>query len=111
MSADVYKHVTVPPTDVQAALAWAEGASVAEVPMMGRHHVRVLAQEVRHLQLWHERLMDVIDEQQCPDYSQLDGSDGLLLWERMVLGVVWVVVLLAGAVLVWLVMAEEGGAL
>jgi hypothetical protein len=29
----------------------------------------------------------------------------------MVLGVVWVVVLLAGAVLVWLVMAAEGGAL
>ena len=110
MSVRVHKSVTVPPTDVQAALAWAEGESVAELSLMGRHHVRVLAAEVRHLQLWEERLMDVIDARECPDYSGLGDGYGLLLWEKVTLAVGAVVVLLAGAMLVWLAMTSEGGA-
>jgi hypothetical protein len=113
MSARAHKSVTVPPTDVQAALAWAEGGSVAELSLVGRHHVRVLAGELRQLQLWEDRLMDVIEAREAADDSGAVEGYGLLLWEKVLLVVMGVVGLVAGADLLWVLLVElalEGGA-
>jgi hypothetical protein len=113
MMAQAHKSVTVPPTDVQAALAWAEGAGLAELSLMGQHHVRVLAGELRQLQLWEDRLMDVIEAREAAaDVGKGDGY-GLLAGEKVVLVMGAVVALLALGGLLWLWVLDcmaEGGA-
>lgn len=113
MRARAHKSTTVPPTDVQAALAWAEGAALAELSLMGQHHVRLLAGELRQLQLWEDRLMDVIEAREEADAVGKGDGYGLLLWEKVLLVVLCVAGLIAGADLVWLLVVElalEGGA-
>jgi hypothetical protein len=106
--------VSVPPTDVQAALAWAAGSSVGELSLLGQHHVKVLADEVRYLQAVEDSLLDETGEVHSRQLSPvLESSGGLQTWEKVMLVVMGVVGLVAGADLLWVLLVElalEGGA-
>ena len=105
MNGGAHKLTSVPPTDVQMALAWAAGSSVAELSLLGQHHIRVLAEEVRHLQAEEWRLLEVLGNEECPDISAVeDSGGGLQTWEKVMLAVVVAAVLLAGGALLWLTM-------
>lgn len=105
MSRGASRMVSVPPTDVQMAMAWAHGSSVGELSILAQHHVRVLADEVRYLQAVEDSLLD---ESALPEgrhvSSVQDASGGLQRWEKVTLVVMLVVVVLAGGALLWLSM-------
>lgn len=101
MKSVAHKLVSVPPTDVQMALAWAAGSSVGEMSLLAQHHVSVLADEVRYLQAVEDSLLDETAVGEYPHLSPvLESCGGLQRWEKVMLGcVLAVVVLAAGALL------------
>jgi hypothetical protein len=87
------------------ALAWAAGSSMGELSLLAQHHVNVLAAEVRHLQIVEDHLLDEMGREECPDVSDIgEASSGLQTWEKVTLGAVLVVVVLAAGALLWLSM-------
>ena len=114
MSAGHHKFASVPPTDVQQALAWAAGSSLGELPVLAQHHITVLADEVRYLQAVEDSLLDeTVLEEHRQLSPLLESGGGLQTWEKVLLAVVVAVVLLAGGALwwlTWLASAAERGA-
>ena len=103
MSAGGHKLVSVPPTDVQQAQAWAAGASVAELSLMAQHHISVLADEVRYLQAVEDSLLDETGEVECPRLSPvMESSGGLRKWEKVMLALMLLAVALAAGALLWI---------
>ncbi len=112
MSGGAHKLVSVPPTDVQAALAWAAGSSVGELSLLAQHHVSVLAEEVRYLQAVEDSLLDETGEVTSRQLSPvLESDNGLQTWEKVVLWTVLVLAVLALGTLIWisLMMAAATG--
>lgn len=114
MSGGGHKFVSVPPTDVQQALAWAAGSSVAELSLLAQHHISVLAGEVRYLQAVEDSLLDETGEVECPRLSPvLESGGGLQKWEKVMLALMLLAVALAAGALLWIAAmlnAERGSA-
>ncbi len=105
MKGGPHKLVSVPPTDVQRAMAWAHGSSVGELSLLGQHHVKVLADEVRYLQAVEDSLLDETGEVHSRQLSPvLESSGGLQTWEKVLLVAVLLVAVLASGALLWIAM-------